>query len=77
MNPCLTCRFADWKRTAAGRLHPDGTGRCTWRIPSLALPKAHYYVGGGSEKRTIPQPSGGWIERKDAAECPAFEEASP
>jgi hypothetical protein len=38
-NPCIGCRFADWKRTAAGRLHPDKTGRCTFQ-PIIILPLA-------------------------------------
>lgn len=32
MNPCIGCRFADWKKTAAGRLHPDKTGRCRYEV---------------------------------------------
>ena len=27
---CDKCKFANWKRTSNGRLHPDGTGRCTY-----------------------------------------------
>jgi len=28
---CLDCKFADWNRTANGRLHPSGDGRCSWK----------------------------------------------
>jgi hypothetical protein len=30
--PCAGCKWADWKRTASGRLHPDGEGQCTHPI---------------------------------------------
>lgn len=26
---CDDCKYADWKRTSNGRLHPSGEGRCT------------------------------------------------
>ena len=80
-NPCLTCRFAEWKRTASGKLHPDGSGRCRWEMPKIALPKAFYYVG--SRDRGAPQTSGGRIERRAdfdyerkafEATCPAYED---
>lgn len=65
---CLTCKFADWKRTAAGRLHPDGAGRCRWVVPEIAYPKALYFIGGR------PKPYGGWIERgANFTDCPAYE----
>lgn len=69
-NICMTCKFADWKRTAAGRLHPDGQGRCRWQMPEITLPKAFYYVG----YHSTPKPSGGQIERKhdDERECAAW-----
>lgn len=35
--PCLGCMYADWDTTAAGRLHPDGAGQCTW-VHSITLP---------------------------------------
>lgn len=56
---CDDCKFADWKRTAAGKLHPDKTGRCTRlrEFPlDLRLPAAFYFV-------FEPHPSGGFIER--------------
>lgn len=74
MNPCLKCRFAEWKKTAAGRLHPSGAGRCHWKMPEIALPKSRYYIG---HERVIPPPTGGYIERNDQQECRAFEEDFP
>lgn len=56
---CDGCKFADWKRTSAGRLHPDGTGKCT-RLSAhpldTRLPSAFYWL-------SEPKPSGGHIER--------------
>ncbi len=28
---CADCRFAEWERTATGRLSPKGRGLCNWR----------------------------------------------
>lgn len=36
---CATCRFAEWKKTANGRRHPDGSGRCGYAFPVSPLPK--------------------------------------
>lgn len=36
---CVTCCFAEWKRTANGRRHPDGTGNCRVEFPDAPLPK--------------------------------------
>jgi hypothetical protein len=37
-SPCESCRFAKWQRTANGRRHPSGDGRCTWAPPDAPLP---------------------------------------
>lgn len=74
-NPCLTCKFANWRKTATGRLHPGGDGRCGWKMPAIAIPKAFYYSS--TRDGSVPAPSGGgYIERKDAtrtAGCPTYE----
>jgi hypothetical protein len=36
---CRDCQFAEWDRTAAGKLHPRGHGLCTW-TRTLALPSS-------------------------------------
>jgi hypothetical protein len=64
---CETCKFAKWKRTAAGKLHPDKSGRCTRLIAhplEARLPAAFYWI-------TQPSPSGGYIKRgeKDRSKC--------
>lgn len=60
MKNCTDCKHAQWKRTAAGRLHPDGTGRCgyPWKMP--ALPACTHWIG-----RCEPKTFGGYISRKD------------
>ena len=66
---CLNCRFAQWYRTDAGRLHPNGSGRCTWSAPEFKIPKAMYWLG-------AQRPSGGHIDRHDPegyAGCPTWE----
>ena len=30
MKNCTDCKYADWQRTAAGKLHPSGDGECTY-----------------------------------------------
>lgn len=58
---CEGCKFAEWRRTATGRLHPDKTGRCK-RLDAfpldMRLPSAFYWSSFG-----IPTPIGGYIER--------------
>lgn len=63
MRKCLECKYADWKKTAAGRMHPSGDGRCTyeWKMPPL--PASRYFVG------IPPTAMGGYISRgKDLEE---------
>lgn len=56
---CDDCKFAEWRKTSAGRLHPDKSGRCG-RLKAfpldLRLPAAFYFL-------SEPVPSGGYIER--------------
>lgn len=58
---CDSCKWADWKRTSNGRLHPDKTGRCkfVWSPPPLPIAFSFTYGRGGD----LPKPSGGYIER--------------
>ena len=58
---CDDCDFADWDRTANGRLHPKKGGKCKRleRHPlDLRLPAAFYWM---SSKGAMP--FGGYIER--------------
>lgn len=66
---CERCRFADWKKTATGRLHPDKSGRCTFEWVPPPLPASFYWSGFSALR-----PSGGFIERGGSIhECPTFE----
>lgn len=60
MKSCKDCRFAQWKRTTNGRLHPSGMGNCAfpWRMP--AIPASMYWV-----PYTPPLLAGGLINRKE------------
>ena len=61
MKSCNVCKYADWKRSDAGRLHPSGVGECTyeWKLPPL--PQSMSWVG---FLGTSPKPCGGQISRK-------------
>lgn len=58
MKSCLHCKHADWKKTAAGKLHPSGDGHCKypWKMPPL--PASMYWIGRSAD------PCGGHISRK-------------
>lgn len=58
MKTCVGCKYADWKKTAAGRLHPSGEGKCRYVIEPVALPAAYRWLYGN------PEPTGGYISRK-------------
>jgi len=60
MKYCLDCKYADWKRTTSGRLHPSGDGRCTYKWKSPQLPASMYWIG-----QSEPKPSGGHISRNE------------
>ena len=36
---CVGCVYAEWRKTSNGRLHPDGSGNCTYQLPDSPLPK--------------------------------------
>lgn len=67
-NTCDGCKYAGWRRTAKGRLHPDKSGRCTFleKHPlDLKIPAAFHWLIG-----TKPNPCGGYIERgREIGKC--------
>ena len=73
MKSCLDCKYADWKRTESGRLHPSGDGKCKYEWKSPQLPQSMYWIA-----RHAPSPCGGNIERKKELEdhCAYFSKAS-
>jgi hypothetical protein len=38
MKSCNGCAYAEWERTASGRLHPSGVGKCTYKVALPELP---------------------------------------
>ena len=72
MKNCKGCKYADWQRTAAGKLHPSGDGRCKypWKMP--LLPASMYWLGSA-------RPSGGRISRRENFEdhCPYYTRDNP
>jgi hypothetical protein len=59
MKNCTGCKFARWKRNAAGSLHPSGDGICTYSYKLPPLPASMYW----SLRESI-SPMGGHINRK-------------
>lgn len=76
---CDGCKYADWKKTSNGRLHPDKTGRCRFEWVPPPFPAAFYFSSWSSNAGEAPRPSGGFIERGQELrrECPCREELPP
>lgn len=68
MRTCKDCKYADWKRTKTGALHPSGEGRCRypWKMPPL--PASMFWSG------VEPTVSGGMIfrNREFVDHCPYY-----
>lgn len=56
MKSCVGCVFADWQKTKTGRLHPSGSGLCTFKYKVPPLPESMYWLDS-------PKPRGGYLER--------------
>jgi hypothetical protein len=54
---CLNCKFAEWSRTASGRLHPSGDGKCEFPLKMPKLPASMVWL-------EVPRVSFGLISRK-------------
>ena len=51
---CASCRFAEWKQTANGRRHPEGSGKCTFEFPDSPLPLwVREHTGFGKTQREL------------------------
>lgn len=57
MKDCTRCKYADWQRTSAGKLHPNGTGWCRYPYKLPPLPQSMYWA-------RSPYQSGGGINRR-------------
>jgi hypothetical protein len=65
MNSCLHCRYAEWAKTANGRVHPTKVGQCTYEL-TLHVPMSYSMM-----PLVI---KGGYIWRKNPKEkCPTFQ----
>lgn len=58
MKNCTNCELAIWDRTAAGKLHPSGDGRCGYDFKIPQLPASMTWLG------NPPKPFGGQISRR-------------
>lgn len=58
MKNCKDCKHAEWRRNAAGNLHPSGNGMCRYPYKVPALPACMYWMS-----RNDPKPFGGPINR--------------
>ena len=57
MKTCNGCKYAIWRATANGRLHPSGDGRCAYQYKIPPVPSSFYFI-------SEPHPCGGHISRK-------------
>ena len=69
MKSCKGCKYADWERTKAGRLHPTGGGTCIFYVKMPALPNSMYWLLGAG-----PSFYGGSINRYQEfkTDCPCW-----
>ena len=68
MKNCTHCKYAEWKRTADGKLNPSGYGMCTVEVKIPPLPASMYWT-------TPPYARGGVINRNEdfKKDCAYFE----
>lgn len=71
MKNCTHCKHAEWKKTATGRLHPSGDGKCLYVYKVPKLPACKFWLSGD------PRPCGGHISRKEELkeDCVYFQRA--
>ncbi len=67
---CADCKFAEWARTATGRLSPTGRGKCRWEKTFQIAASCTT-----TRDKTRFDLKGGVIWRKDdpMGGCPVFE----
>ena len=72
MKNCTQCVHADWQRTAQGRMHPSGDGRCTKEVKLPPLPASKYFI-------SPPTAYGGSINRRKelGTHCTYYTRATP
>lgn len=68
MESCIGCKWADWKKTKNGRLHPSGDGKCMFQYELPQLPASMYWLG-----TSVPKPFGGHLDRnRKPKDCPYY-----
>ena len=73
---CMRCKFAEWERTKAGRLHPNQKGRCTWSTTVQIPPSVNGHIWRVRDVRDGRKIVGGNIFRdapKLFSECSVFQ----
>ncbi len=67
---CVGCKWAKWKVTDGGKLHPSGDGQCQYPYQIPDLPGAMYWIG-----KFPPSPCGGRINRREPLNrhCPYYQ----
>ena len=70
MKKCIGCKYAEWKLTVAGKLHPSGDGMCGYKYKVPPTPACMYWIG-----NIDPKPSGGAINRRreTSDHCPYWQ----
>lgn len=58
MKNCTDCKYAEWKRTQGGKLHPSGEGRCQYPYKLSPLPVAYRWF-------SAPVMLGGHLNRSE------------
>ena len=71
---CLDCKFAEWKRTKTGALHPSVDGRCKWEYNVPVISAACRW---NTWMAVPPWPSRISINRREPiARCPVFQRSA-
>ena len=73
---CINCRFAEWEKTKAGRLHPLGYGRCTWRPTGITFSAAmikDYWLGTAIKTLTGPREPARLYRPDAPTDCATYE----
>jgi hypothetical protein len=70
MKSCEGCKYAEWKRTRTGALHPDKSGRCTFKVSIPILPACRSWMWGVTPSFTTD----GYISRGSEFNdhCPCY-----
>lgn len=69
MNGCKTCRWAQWERTATGRMSYKNAGHCLYVVQMPPLP--HSVTGAYGYQKEFPRSR---IHADMGAGCPTWEE---